>query len=175
VTKSLPGFDYFGHGDTSLLIVLRNALHHRDHSLFVSLNAHIGLGEGPERLLGAAYLLGSTTPEDETQTNQFYFPLHDFYSRLPNAKLKNPDAIKLLWDSELGFQSLAAAGANEGYPSEQVYIDVMPAFMTAVSRVSLWLEAIGFQPLGHDGKVYYEHFKELTRPSALAYKRLRIA
>lgn len=37
VSKGLPGFEYFDHGDTSLLIVLRNAVHHWDHDLFESM------------------------------------------------------------------------------------------------------------------------------------------
>ena len=39
VTKHVPGFDFFKHADTSLLIVMRNAIHHRDHPLFVSWEA----------------------------------------------------------------------------------------------------------------------------------------
>lgn len=45
VTKALAGFDYFSHADTSLLIVLRNALHHRDHDLFRSWSSMM-LGDG---------------------------------------------------------------------------------------------------------------------------------
>lgn len=59
VTKDLPGFDYFGHGDTSLIIVLRNAIHHRDHDLFFSWNALIGLNDGLARLAGGGFLLAA--------------------------------------------------------------------------------------------------------------------
>ena len=36
LTKRLSSFDYFGCAATSLVLVLRNAIHHRDHELFVS-------------------------------------------------------------------------------------------------------------------------------------------
>ncbi|MGB2785859.1 hypothetical protein [Psychrobacter sp.] len=39
VTKS--DFDYFSYGDTALLILLRNAVHHRNHLLFKSWNQDI--------------------------------------------------------------------------------------------------------------------------------------
>jgi hypothetical protein len=175
VTQSLAQFDFFGHGDTSLLIVLRNAQHHRDHGLFVSLNAHLGLGEGMKRLAGAAYLLGSTTPEDDELTNYYYYYcLDDFYTRLTHPRVKNSDTIRFLWDNELRFKEIAATAVAERYPKKQVYVDVMPAFITGVSRVSRWLDSIGFQPAGSDGDTYFDHFRALTLPDTLGYKRLRI-
>lgn len=173
-TKAMTPFNYFGHGDTSLLIVLRNAQHHRDHTLFVSLNSYIGLNDGMKRLAGATFLLGSTTPEEENLTNSFYYRLDDFYTRLTHPRVTNSDATRLLWDNELRFKDIAATALLERYPKEQVYVDVMPAFITGVSRVTRWLDSIGFQPTGSDGDIYFDHFRSLTLPEVLGYKRFCI-
>lgn len=176
VTKDLPGFDYFGHGDTSLLIVLRNAIHHRDHDLFVSWNALIGLNEGMTRHAGAAFLLASTTPDSDRPTSRFYFRLQDFYDRLvmPKAKIKDPALLKAMWDAELKFAHVRSKGVAECYPAKQVYVDVIPAFMSAIGRVSRWLEVSGFQPRGYDGETYFEHFRELELNEELGFKELRL-
>ncbi|MCR8959873.1 hypothetical protein M0765_019680 [Variovorax sp. S2] len=174
VTKKLAGFGYFGHGDTSLVVVLRNALHHRDHSLFVSWNARIGLDDGARRLAGAEFLLASVTPEAQETTTRFYFLLYDFYACLANPRIQNPAALRALWDIELQFARMTQEAAEHGYPESQVYVDVMPAFMAAVRRVCGWLEASGFQPRGFDGDTYFEHFRNLTLPEEFGYKRLRL-
>ncbi|MFX1680884.1 hypothetical protein PV762_16770 [Mitsuaria sp. CC2] len=178
VTKNLSGFDYFAHGDTSLVVALRNAIHHRDHDLFISWNALLGLNDGMTRLAGAAFLLGSTTPESDALTTRFYFRLQDFYDRLsmPKAqtKIQNPAKLKSMWDAELMFADIHAKGKAERYPVKQVYVDVMPAFMTAVSRVSKWLAATDFRPTGYDGKTYFEHFRALELAKELDFKELRV-
>jgi hypothetical protein len=50
-------FPYFDCGDASLLIAIRNAIHHRDHPLFQSLNRRLHLQDGVQRWLGASFLL----------------------------------------------------------------------------------------------------------------------
>lgn len=174
VTKDLPGFEYFHHGDTSLIIVLRNAIHHRDHDLFVSWNALLGLQNGMSRLAGAAFLLASTTPESDGLTSRFYRRLRDFHDCLGNPKVRNAARLAALWDAELKFEEVRAKGVAEGYPSEQVYVDVMPAFITAVRRTSRWLAESGFEPAGSDGATYFGHFREVELTEELGYKELRI-
>ena len=173
VTKNLPGFDYFGHGDTSLVIALRNAIHHHeDHQLFQSWNARIYLNDEYMRLAGAEFLLGSTTSEEDALTVRFYYLLDDFFTRLP--ALKNADKHRKLWDSELQFWVIAKAGEDGRYPKSQVYVDVMPAFISAVRRVRGWLASTGFTPSGFDSKAYFECFGEPEREQRLGFKRLRI-
>jgi len=174
VTKGLPGFDYFGHGDTSLIIVLRNAIHHRDHDLFVSWNALLGLNDGVAKLAGAAFLLASTTPDSDVLTSRFYFRLQDFDDRLSSPKVKNPAQLKAMWDTELKFADISSKGEAERYPTKQVYVDVMPAFIKAIGRTSRWLETAGFQPGGSDGATYFEHFREVEMEEELGYKELRV-
>jgi len=175
VTKELPGFTYFAYGDTSVLIALRNALHHRDHTLFRSWNALIGLNNGLQQWAGAAFLLASTTSEDDQMTSRFYYPLHDFYERLKSPKVSQPAKLKSLWDAELRFAEIAQEGHKERYPDKQVFVDLMPAFISAASRVAAWLHASGFQPTGYDGETYFDHFREVaTASSTVSYKRLRL-
>lgn len=174
VTKDLPGFDYFGHGDTSLIVILRNAIHHRDHELFVSWNALIGLNNGIAKLAGAAFLLASTTPNSDTLTSRFYLRLQDFYDRLGNPKVKNPAHLRAMWDAELKYADIRSKGVSERYPAKQVYVDVMPAFIKAIGRTSRWLEATGFKPGGSDGATYFKHFREVAKDEELGYKELRV-
>lgn len=173
VTKKLPGFDYFGHGDTSLVIALRNAIHHHEnHKLFQSWNARIYLNDAFSLLSGSEFLLGSTTPEEDVLTVRFYYLLDDFFARLP--ALKNADKHRTLWERELQFAAIAKAGVDGRYPKTQVYVDVMPAFMSAVRRVRGWLASAGFIPLGFDSETYFECFGEPAREQRLDFKRLRI-
>lgn len=173
VTKDLPGFDYFAHGDTSLVIALRNAIHHhKGHQLFQSWNARIYLNDAFRTLSGAEFLLGSTTPEEDALTARFYYLLDDFFARLP--ALKNPANHRAMWEGELQFAAIAKAGVDGGYPKTQVYIDVMPAFMSAVRRVRGWLASTGFIPLGYDSEVYFECFREPAPEQRLGFKRLRL-
>ncbi len=59
VSKDL--FPYFDHEDTALMIAIRNAIHHRDHPLFISLNRRLHLERGGlEPWLGTSFLLAST-------------------------------------------------------------------------------------------------------------------
>lgn len=81
LTKSLSGFDYFERADTSLVLVLRNAIHHRVHALFVSWNSAILLEGGLRAKVGAAYLVGSQTPFSDQSTARFVYRLRDFYER----------------------------------------------------------------------------------------------
>jgi hypothetical protein len=173
ITKNLPGFDYFGHGDTSLVIALRNAIHHHeDHLLFQSWNARIYLDDAFRRLSGAEFVLGSTTPEEDALTVRFYYLLDDFFARLP--ALKNADKLRTLWESELQFAAIAKAGVDGRYPKTQVYVDVMPALMSAVRRVRGWLAATGFIPSGFDSETYFKCFGEPAPEQRLGFKRLRM-
>jgi hypothetical protein len=158
VSKDIPGFNYFGHGDTSLLIVLRNAIHHWDHDLFESKNARLGQAGALEKLAGAEFLMARHPNVDEAWSSEHYLLLHDFFTRLANPKVKNPLVLRALWESELRFAEISAYAKAERYPNSQVYVDVMPIFISAMHRVCRWLEAGEMKPKGFDGNVYSKHF-----------------
>lgn len=53
-------FPYFDHADAALLIAVRNAIHHRNHPLFRTLNHRLHIEDGVDRWLGASFLLQIT-------------------------------------------------------------------------------------------------------------------
>jgi hypothetical protein len=166
VTKALPTFAYFKHADTALLVHLRNAIHHRDHALFISWNSMLHGGGGLGKKAGAAFLLASYDGMAPL-TSKYYLPLHDFYTRLGHPSVKQPDVMRARWDADLSFAAVAAAGVSQRFPTSQVYIDVMPIFISAMQRVATWLATSGVAAVGYDGKTYAAHFTEME-PVALS-------
>lgn len=75
-------FPYFDHGDCTCLIVMRNAIHHRDHQLFKSFQAEVLLAD-PRRHLGASYLQARhKMVSGEPSFMEHYFRIDDFRQRL---------------------------------------------------------------------------------------------
>ena len=163
LTKRLSSFDYFGCAATSLVLVLRNAIHHRDHELFVSWNRAILLEGGLSAKAGAAYLVGSQVAFTDRVAARFAFRLHDFYRRLdmPNARIQEPQKLRNLWDSELAFKELRTRGEHQKYPDDQIFVDVMPILMAAMAATARWLDTTDFTARGYDGKTYLKHFGAL--------------
>jgi hypothetical protein len=159
VTKNLPGFDYFNHADTSLLILLRNAIHHRDHSLFTSWNRMMFFGGGVSSKAGAAFLIGEYERQTE-RSSRYPLPLHDFYQRLSHGSIRKPDTLRKLWNDDLAFGKIADHAQQEGYLANQVYVDVLPVFCSALKRVTSWLHTAGLDPVGFDSETYADHFSQ---------------
>lgn len=174
VTKDLRGFNYFKHADTALLIVLRNAIHHRDHDLFLSWDAFVLAHEETKKLPSRKYLFASLTPESELVVLRYYLPLDDFRKRLPNAKLKAADraTIGALWEQDLRFAEISTVANREGFDVESVYVDVMPAFISAMHRVRGWLATTNFVPSGSDGRIYYRSFGDEPPAQQLGFRAL---
>lgn len=160
VTSSLPPFSYFGHGDTSLVIQLRNAVHHREHSLFVSWNSMLHRDIGVGDTAGAEFLLASYEWSAQG-VSRYYLPLHDFYDRLAYPKVKHSESLRAQWNHELSFSAIASLASVQGYPPAQVYVDVMPVFVSAVRRVHAWMHQAGIAPAGADGNAFATHFSSL--------------
>lgn len=162
-------FDYFAHADTALVITMRNAIHHRDHPLFRSLLSEIFLHAEPRRWLGAMFLLA----RHQTAGNpaEHYFRLDDFRHRLdPDADsryldtfLRDGKARKRfqLIASELSFDKIYQKGTLERYPTAQVYLDVVPIFISAVGRVFRRMQAAGMAFRGYDANIYLAHFSDV--------------
>ncbi|WP_202210874.1 hypothetical protein [Pseudomonas paraversuta] len=164
-------FDYFAQPDTSLLIALRNALHHRDHSLFSSLLPELWLCEAPEHLEGAAFLLvGHKSASGERSRMHHFVKLEDIYSRLDPSKNslellglgKKSDIQKRfnLIEEGLGFKKVLAEAQAERYPGKQVYLDIMPVFISGVVKVFKALKSLGIEFKGYDAKTYEKCFTE---------------
>lgn len=179
-------FPYFDHGDTSALIALRNALHHRDHPLFQGLLSEFWLQKSPDRWSGATFLLARHQMLSEGSLRMHaFFKLEDFRLRLdPTAdspyrekKIKPEKAVQRfrLIRSELGFDTILQAAEAERYPASQVYIDMMPVFVSAIVRVFRALRKIGVNFKGHDAAVYQIPFTAELEVDlgAISYSRLQ--
>ena len=177
VSKSL--FAYHDHPDTALVIGLRNAIHHRDHPLFRTLMARIFLDETVGRWRGAAFLIArhpSSLGDPVAMTHRLR--LDDIDARLnpelasPYLDILNPKKAGSRFaviDEGLGLADLRRVAASEGYPKDQIYLDVMPVFISAICRVFVALKAQGVAFKGFDAETYGPHF---TTQVAIDLRRL---
>ena len=184
VTKD--DFNYFSNGDTALIILLRNAIHHRDHLLFKSWNQEIALNEGHKKYLGAEFILASHDVLDSPSRMRYFYKLEDFYQRIDlelnspyvDQRMRNGNRSKLLnqMDEELNFKSIKDFAKQERYPEKQIYINVMPIFISAVCKAFTALKDKGIQFVGFDAKAYEEPFTNELKVdfSNVNYKPIRI-
>ena len=179
--------DYFANGDTASLILMRNAIHHRDHLLFKSWNQEMALDERYKNHLGAEFLFADYLVSDSPPRMRYYYKLEDFYLRTDEAlespylerKMGTANRKKLItqFNSDLHFSDIKKFAESERYPAKQIYINVMPIFISATCRVFKTLKQGGLQFSGFDANVYEQPFtSELEVDfSELTYERLRIA
>ena len=185
ITKS--DFDYFSHADTALLILLRNAVHHRNHLLFKSWNQDIGLNNGHKKYLGAEFILASHEVVDAGHVMKHLYKLEDFYLRLDPKlaspylvdRMKDRDKLKLLnkIKTELSFDLITTYAKEERYPMKQVYINLIPIYISAICKVFKALNDKGIEFIGYDAKAYKELFiNELNVDfSSINYTPIRIS
>ncbi|CAH0343561.1 hypothetical protein [Rhizobium sp. CECT 9324] len=180
-------FPWFEFGDTSVLIALRNAIHHRNHPLFRSLNLELWLSPGPERWVGAAFLLAKHRVKGEPRgmMEQFY-RLEDFRSRL-DPDLSSPYLDTFLNEikarqrynqvaGHLSFAKIHETGLRERFPPNQIYVDIIPVFVSAVCRIFKALHAEGIEFKGFDAAVYQAAFTTEIQVdlNALVYRTPRL-
>lgn len=183
VSKDL--FPYFNHADTSLLIAIRNAIHHRNHPLFRSLNHRLHIQDGPQRWGGASFLLAShPTTHGGAITMSHYVRLDDLDSRL-NPAVASPfldtfvntsraaKRFELINDG-LALPNIRERASRERYPSNQVYLDLVPVFVSGVCKVFKAMKAANIGFIGFDAATYLEPFtSEINVDLAkLDFKRL---
>ncbi|MFP1764232.1 hypothetical protein [Lonsdalea quercina] len=163
-------FDFHAHADTSLLIAIRNAIHHRDHPLFHSLLQTLWLDEEPERLLGAEYLMARhRTLGGNPPPMMHLIKLEDIYSRLDprygsiymNQMGKASSLARFIaMEDALAFEKIHAKALKDHYPMKQVYLDLMPIFNSAVSKVFTALDMAEVPFQGFDANAYKSMFIE---------------
>lgn len=178
--------DYFANGDTASLILMRNAIHHRDHLLFKSWNQEMALDKRYKNHLGAEFLLVDYLVSGSPPRMRYFYKLEDFYLRTDEAlvspylekKMGAANRKRLIsqLDSDLHFSDIQLFAKSEKYPLNQIYINVMPIFISATCRVFKALKQGGLQFSGFDASVYEQPFtSELEVDfSQLTYKALRI-
>lgn len=184
VTKS--DFNYFEHADTALLILIRNAIHHRDHDLFISWNKEMLLNGGLERNNGAEFLLTSNRVCDKPPVMQYYYKLEDVFFRLDKnlgspflenrMRTQQKEHLLKMLDDQLKFKDIVDYAKSERYPIKQIYLNLIPIFTSAVVKVFTELKSKGLRFEGYDAKVYEEPFtNELNVDySVIDYKPLRV-
>lgn len=166
VSRSL--FAYHAHGDTALVIALRNAIHHRNHPLFRSLEARIFLEDKPARWQGAAFLTARHPASlGGPILMSHLLRLDDIDARLdPSLGSTHFDAFNLKMaairfetiNGDLGLPAFREEALRGGYPKDQAYLDVMPIFISAVCRVFKAMQAENVRFEGFDAETYGRHF-----------------
>lgn len=162
-------FNFFEFADTALLILLRNAIHHRNHNLFKSWNAEMALNGGYQKFYGASFLLCSYKPiDDDAHVMQYYYKLEDILERLDSMRnspyldtyLNQKNRIKQLklLNEQLSFSKIIEYSQKERYPLGQVYINILPILNGALKRVFERLLLIGIKSTGFDYAIYLKHF-----------------
>lgn len=173
VSKQL--FPYFDHGDTALIITVRNAIHHRDHPLFRSLKRRLHLDEGGvERWLGASFLLASHPAVHGAPVRMSHHVRMDDIGARLDPSLASPyrdtfvsdtkaaDRWKLI-DLQLGLPEIRKFCSQHRYPDDQTYIDLMPIFVSAVCKVFKVMMGAGIRFERFDAKTYVTPFTSEIR------------
>lgn len=178
-------FPYFDHADTSLLIAVRNAIHHRNHPLFRTLNHRLHIQGGLQRSGGASFLLANHPTTHGGQIAMSHLvSLDDLDARL-NPSVASPYLDTFmntsraekrfeLIDEGLALPSIRERALRERYPSDQVYLDLLPVFVSSVCKVFKAMKAANIGFIGFDAATYLEPFtSELDVDlSRLEFKRL---
>ena len=163
--------DYFEHADTALLILVRNAIHHRNHPLFKSWNAEMSLNKGYKKYIGAEFLLCSYAPVDkESHVMRYYYKLVDIYDRLDKnrsspyiATRMNSDAMARQLstiNSELSLNKICEYATAERNPLDQIYINFIPILQSGIKRVFTELSKCDISVRGYDSNVYFDFFRK---------------
>ncbi|WP_197434752.1 hypothetical protein [Agrobacterium vitis] len=115
-------FDYFENADTAVILLLRNAIHHRDHDMFSSWNATMAQEGGPLRFLGAEFLIASHHVAGGGHVGNQLYKVEDFLLRVDSGlnspaletKMSAKNRVKTLGQlrTELRFNELLAKASD---------------------------------------------------------------
>lgn len=183
---STSEFKYFDHVDTSLLILLRNAIHHRNHTLFHSWNYEMLHNNGLEENYGAAFLMASHIVNAGAYTSRYFYKLDDILDRVDDSRSSpylarmNPTSRKKLYQQllgELNLTEIQLQADKERYPSKQVYINIVPIFISAMSKVFRCFNDKGIDFSRFDSSIYVKHFTQDLKINfkKIDYKQVRIS
>ncbi|GAB6190755.1 hypothetical protein [Desulfocastanea catecholica] len=179
-------FPYFDNADTAFLIMLRNAIHHRDHLLFSSWNSEMLLNDGLKKNYGAAFLMANHIVNNGNFTSQYYYKLDDIYARIDPSinspyieyKMGKQKKLKLLKQlkEELCFDLITEQAKKERYPSKQIYINIVPIFISAMTKIFTSFQKEGLKFKRFDTDVYGRHFTSGIKVdfTKIEYKQVRI-
>lgn len=162
-------FPYLDFGDTALLIGVRNALHHNDHPLFHSFLSRLYLEDGFDSWSEATFLLAKhPTRHGASIPMTHHVRLDDIDARLDPARaspflaprLKGAKAIARfeVIDRGLALPLIRRQGDLGRFPEDQVYLDLIPVFVSAICRVFTTLQSAGVTFRGFDAQAYLAPF-----------------
>ncbi|MDG4695663.1 MULTISPECIES: hypothetical protein [Providencia] len=167
--------NYFNNPSSSLLIIIRNAIHHRNHSLFNSWNRTMIRRDGYKKYDGAEFLLCSYDPLNEnSHVMQYYYKLDDIFTQLDNGQYIKPNNKKMIID-ELNLNLIKNYASSQRYPLEQIYLNIIPVMCSAVRYAFNELIKKGIEPSGFDSEVYLKHFTTdgFFDLNSINYKKIR--
>lgn len=179
-------FDYFENVDTAFLILLRNAIHHKDHLLFDSWNHEMALNDGVKKNKGAEFLIAAHTMRNAPDIAKQCYRLEDFYLRVDEhlkspfleSKMSTKNRTQLLRQLkiDLGFNEISEYATENGFPRNQIYLNVIPVFISATCRVFGSLKSRGVTFAGFDATTYERHFTGELRAdlSKIGYEAIKI-
>lgn len=179
-------FEYFNNADTALLILIRNAIHHRDHTLFNSWNYEMFHNNGLKKNHGAAFLMASHKVNGGVYTSRYFYKLDDIFDRIDASRnspylekkmgTENREKLLLQITKELNFSSIKSQATRERYPSNQVYINVVPIFIAAMSKVFCCFKDKEVDFSRFDSDVYVKHFTKVmdNNFNDIDYQQIRI-
>jgi hypothetical protein len=178
-------FKYFENADTSLIISLRNSIHHRNHELFRSWNSEMHLNGGMQKKSGAEFLFVNHNSTTENMS-EYYYKLEDVLDRIDDRReseyldkktsSKNREKLLKLLDTQLSFNKIIDYSKSKRYPLCQVNINIIPIYISAVSRIFNNIRKTGIELKGFDSDVYLKHFtsENLVNLEDITYKSLRL-
>ncbi|MGB2784794.1 hypothetical protein [Psychrobacter sp.] len=115
-----------------------------------------------------------------------FYKLEDFYFRLDPKlaspylvdRMKDKDKLKLLDQikSELNFDLMTTYAEDRRYPIKQIYVNLIPVYISAVCKVFKALNDKGIEFIGFDANVYKEPFTNELKVdfSSIEYTPIRI-
>jgi hypothetical protein len=136
--------------------------------------------------INTEFILASHEVVDASHVMRHFYKLEDFYFRVdpelespyiedkmsPKNKYKLLNQIK----SELNFDLITAYARDEGYRTKQIYVNLIPIYISAVGKVFKKLNEKGVEFIGFDANAYKEQFiNELKIDfSSINYTPIRI-
>lgn len=161
-------FNYYDHVDTTAILVLRNAIHHRGHELFTSWNAYM-LEDG-ERVLnsGEKFLIFQHDISGVGNIAKQLYRIEDFYLRLDEG-LDSPGRDSSMGKHrrmevfnkikyELGFEEMLNFSFNKNYNKSRIYINFIPIFMSGICRIFKNMQERDIKFIGYDADTYGAYF-----------------
>ena len=128
----------------------------------------MALDNGFKNYLGAEFLLVDYPTLGSPSKMRYFFKLEDFYLRVDESlespylekKMGAAKREKLLnqLDSDLFFSDIRKHAESERYPLKQIYINVIPIFISATCRAFSALKESGVQFAGFDAETYGQPF-----------------